>query len=137
MKIKQLVMAIFILGSSYCYGKTASYYAEPFHGRVTASGYIYNKNQMTCASNVHKFGTVLKVTNKANQKSVIVVVTDTGSFDRKYGRSIDLSEAAFKKLDKLGKGLLKVHIEVLNRNNTFRYKHGKPAFRYSDYVKGG
>lgn len=113
----------------------ASYYGKGFHGKLTASGYIYNKNQLTCASNKYKFGSVLKVINLENKKEVIVVVTDTGSFTKKYGRDIDLSEEAFRRLDKLGKGLLDVKIELVDDSKVFRYKHGGPVFSYNNYVK--
>lgn len=117
------------------FSAVASWYGVPFHGRLTASGYIYNQEQLTCASNVHKFGTVLKVTNVDNNKSVIVVVTDTGSFDRKYNRHIDLSKKAFSKIENLNKGLANVRIEVVSTENTFRYKHNAPIFNYTDYVR--
>lgn len=67
--------------------------------------------KMTAASNTYKFGTILRVTCAATGKSVIVKVNDTGSFTKKYGRSIDLSYAAAKSLDMLDRGLLKVRIE--------------------------
>lgn len=134
MKIKLFCLSILL--SANLFGATASWYGTFFNGRTTASGYVYNKHQLTCASNKHKFGTVLKVTNKANDKSVVVVVTDTGSFDKKYGRDIDLSQEAFSRLDKIGKGLLDVNIEVLSTEKTFRYKHGNPIFNYNNYVKG-
>lgn len=113
--------------------KIASYYAEPFHGKLTASGYVYDMNDMTCASMDYKFGTVLRVTNIENGKSVNVVVTDTGSFKKKYGRDIDLSKKAFSKLDKLGKGLLAVKIDVVDSSKTFRYKRGGKKFDRNYY----
>lgn len=113
--------------------KIASYYAEPFHGRTTASGYVYDMEQMTCASMDYPFGSVLKVTNLNNGKSVNVVVTDTGNFKKKYGRDIDLSKGAFRKLDKLGKGLINVKIELIDNSKTFRYKHGRPYLNEKTY----
>lgn len=94
------------------YAATASWYGIPFHGRLTASGERFNMNDLTCASNTHKMGTKLKVTNKSNGKSVIVRVNDTGGF-KKYGRTLDLSRAAFNKIEDINKGLIKINIQVL------------------------
>lgn len=90
-------------------------------------------NDMTAASMDYPFGTVLRVTNRRNDNYVDVVVTDTGSFKKKYGRDIDLSKAAFAKLDKLGYGLLEVDIMVINDTKTFKYKHGKVKFDKTKY----
>lgn len=113
--------------------KIASWYGEPFDGRLTASGYVYNMNDMTAASMDYPFGTVLRVTNRRNNNYVDVVVIDRGSFKEKYGRHIDLSKAAFAKLDKLGYGLLDVDIMVIDDTKTFKYKHGKVKFDKTKY----
>ena len=71
----------------------ASYYADRFHGKRTASGKIFDMNGMTAAHKKLPFGTKVKVTNEANGKMVIVEVTDRGPFVK--GREIDLSKKAF------------------------------------------
>ena len=81
----------------------ASYYADKFHGRQTASGEIYNKDSMTCAHLKYPFGTMLKVRNPLNNRTVIVRVTDRGPYVR--GRIIDLSWRAAKELDIFSKGV--------------------------------
>jgi rare lipoprotein A len=86
----------------------ASYYSDAFHGRKTASGVIYDKNKLTCASNTHKLGTRLKVTNTQNNKSVIVTVTDRGGFSKV---TIDLSKKAFSSIAELKKGIINVTIK--------------------------
>ena len=86
-----------------------SWYGGKHHGRTTASGEKFNQNALTAASNVHKLGSMLKVTNKANGKSVVVRVTDTGGFG-KYGRTLDLSKGAFSKIANLSNGVAKVDI---------------------------
>ena len=91
---------------------TASYYGGKFHGRTTASGELFNMNAMTCASNTHKMGTKLLVTNKENGKSVVVKVNDTGGF-KKYGRTLDLSRGAFSKIANIQSGIIKVNIKVI------------------------
>ena len=77
----------------------ASWYGPGFHGKRTANGEIFNQNAMTTASNSHKMGTKLLVTNIKNGKSVVVRVNDTGGFS-KYKRTLDLSKAAFYKIAK-------------------------------------
>lgn len=101
-----------ILATSTATAATASWYGGKFHGRTTASGETYNKWAMTTASNSHKMGTKLKVTNIENGKSVVVRVNDTGGF-RKYGRTLDLSRGAFAKIADINKGLVKIKIQVL------------------------
>jgi rare lipoprotein A len=71
----------------------ASYYANKFHGKRTASGIKFDNNGYTAAHKKLPFGTRLKVTNEANGKSVIVEVTDRGPFSKV--REIDLSRRAF------------------------------------------
>lgn len=91
---------------------SASWYGPGFHGKRTASGEIYNQNAMTAASNIHKMGTKLRVTNIKTGKSVVVRVNDTGGFG-KYNRALDLSRAAFAAIAPLGQGVVKVKYEVL------------------------
>ena len=103
----------FLLASMNTQAATASFYGERFHLKRTASGEIFDMNKMTCASNTHKLGTKLRVTNKETGKSVVVKVNDTGEFS-KYGRTLDLSKAAFAKIAHLKHGLVKVDIKVLH-----------------------
>lgn len=133
-KMKKILFIIFLTISTISCGKTASWYGDKFKGKPTASGYLFNPKEYTCASNKYKFGTVLKVTNVENGKSVVVVVTDRGGFS-KMGRDIDLSRAAFTKIAKLNSGLIKVKIKVLNEDSTFEYKHGSPIFDAGEYKK--
>jgi rare lipoprotein A len=86
----------------------ASYYSDSFHGKVMRSGQVYDANKLTCASNTHKLGTRLKVTNVENGKSVIVLVADTGSFKK---ITLDLSKKAFSKIAELEKGIIEVTIK--------------------------
>jgi rare lipoprotein A len=88
----------------------ATYYSDTFNGKVMRSGAIYDMNKLTCASNTHKLGTKLKVTNVDNGKSVIVKVTDTGSF-RKV--TLDLSKKAFSKIAELDKGVINIKIKKI------------------------
>src|SRR5262249_5600803 len=71
---------------------TASWYGHPFHGRLTASGEIFDMNQRTAAHRTFPFGTVLRVLNLTNGKKIDVRVNDRGPFVKE--RVIDLSYAA-------------------------------------------
>lgn len=81
----------------------ASYYS---YGHITASGLQFHKNGLTAASKTLPFGTILRVTNKANGDSVRVMITDRGPYV--HGRSLDLSLAAARKLDMLKTGTAQV-----------------------------
>lgn len=109
---KLLLLCSVLLVTSANAGVT-SWYGERFHNKRTASGEIFNMNAMTCASNTHKMGTKLLVTNIANGKSVVVKVNDTGGF-KKYGRTLDLSKGAFAKIANTKKGLIEVTIKKVN-----------------------
>ena len=87
----------------------ASFYAKVVKTRM-ANGMRYHKDSMICAHRTHPFGTLLKVTNLKNNKTVVVKVTDRGPFAR--GRVIDLSWGAAEKLGFIAAGLAKVKVEV-------------------------
>jgi len=91
---------------------SVSYYGRGFHGKRTASGEVFNQHAMTAASNSHRFGNYLKVTNVANGKSVIVRINDTGGFG-KYGRKLDLSQGAFSRIAPCSQGIARVTIEPI------------------------
>lgn len=94
----------------------ASYYAERFDGRRTASGVRFDMGALTAAHRTLAFGTRVKVTNKANGRSVEVVINDRGPFKR--GRTIDLSKAAAREIGMLGAGVAPVSLEVTGRSAT-------------------
>ncbi|MGE4346921.1 MAG: septal ring lytic transglycosylase RlpA family protein [Flavobacteriaceae bacterium] len=97
---------------SYKKNVVASYYHNKFNGRKTASGEIFNNKKQTAAHKKLPFGTILKVTNKANGKWVLVKVNDRGPFVKR--REIDLSKKAFMDItDNPSKGLLDVDIEIV------------------------
>ena len=99
-----------VQGSKTLYGK-ASYYAEKYHGRKTASGETFDMNALTAAHRTLPFGTVCRVTNLSNQKTVNVKINDRGPFIE--GRIIDLSKGAAKALDALQSGVIEIKIEIL------------------------
>ena len=90
----------------------ASYYAKKLSGRMTASGERLHHDSLTCAHRTYPFGTLLKVTNPANGKEVIVRVTDRGPYVK--GRIIDLSVRAARELGILAQGIAPVTVEHYN-----------------------
>jgi len=99
-------------GKMYKKNAHASYYADKFNGRKTASGEKFSNSKLTAAHRKIPFGTKVKVTNKANGKSVIVEINDRGPWVP--GRDIDLSKKAFMDIaDNKNHGALKVSIEII------------------------
>jgi rare lipoprotein A len=90
---------------------TASWYGKKFHGHLTSNGEIYDMYAMSAAHKNLPLPTYLKVTNTANDKSVIVRVNDRGPFHQ--SRIIDLSYSAAYKLDMLKTGTAQVHIVAI------------------------
>jgi rare lipoprotein A len=90
---------------------TASYYAGHFQGRRTASGEAFDNGAMTAAHRTLPFGSLVRVTNPANGKSVIVRINDRGPFGR--GRVIDLSRAAAEELGLIARGHATVELELV------------------------
>lgn len=86
----------------------ASYYGKEFHGRKTANGETFDMNAMTAAHRTLPFGTIVRVTNLANDQSVTVRINDRGPFIK--GRIIDLSYGAAKSIDLLSIGQVKIEV---------------------------
>jgi rare lipoprotein A len=90
----------------------ASWYGPPYTNRKAADGSIYDQNAMTAAHRTLPMGTVVRVTNMANNESVTVRITDRGPFVD--GRIIDLSLAAAKAVDIYRPGTAKVRVEAFS-----------------------
>jgi len=90
----------------------ASYYSMKYQFGKTASGERLNNNAMTAAHRFLPFGTKVIVSNINNGKTVMVRINDRGPFVK--GRIIDLTRAAFAKIEDLNKGIAEVKIRVVN-----------------------
>lgn len=90
---------------------TASWYGHPYHGRAAASGEIYDMEMFTAAHRTLPFGTLVRVINLDNEKSVEVRINDRGPFVG--DRIIDLSHAAAQAIGLIGPGLARVRLEVM------------------------
>ncbi|MFY7651100.1 MAG: septal ring lytic transglycosylase RlpA family protein [Chitinophagaceae bacterium] len=121
-KIKLFVCVLLLLVAS-CRKKTvpnesadvktqtgmASFYADKFIGRPTASGEKYDAKKLTAAHKTLPFGTIVQVTNLRNNKTVTVRINDRGPFVA--GRIIDLSKAAAEAIDMVKMGVVSVKIQ--------------------------
>jgi rare lipoprotein A len=97
----------------------ASYYAEPYHGRRTASGEVFDTYEaMTAAHRTLPFNTVVRVQNTANGKTVEVRINDRGPFIA--GRIIDLSVRAARAIDMLRPGVVLVKLKIVSQGTVPR-----------------
>ena len=93
----------------------ASYYGPGFHGDETASGEIFDQNEMVAAHRTLPLGSVVRVTNLENGRRVVLRVIDRGPYGKNYrkGTIIDVSKGAARRLRFIRDGLVKVKVEVL------------------------
>jgi hypothetical protein len=89
----------------------ASWYGEKFHGRTTASGEKFDMHKLTAAHKKLPLGTIVRVTNIKNGRTVTVKINDRGPYKR--GRVIDLSYAAAKKIGMVEDGITRVRLEII------------------------
>ena len=100
----------------------SSYYGEQFHGNLTANGEVYDMYGVTAAHKTLPLGTVAKITNLENGKSIILRINDRGPYVA--GRILDCSYGAALKLDFVTKGTTKVKIDVIEFGDG-KYMHHK------------
>ena len=89
----------------------SSFYAEDFHGKLTANGEVYDMYGLTAAHKTLPLNTVARVTNLENGKSLILRINDRGPYIQ--GRILDCSYGAAKKLDFIKQGKTKVQVDVI------------------------
>lgn len=99
--------------SAFTQSGQGSYYADKFEGRKTASGTTYRGSKRTAAHNTLPFGTVIRVTNPRNHRSVKVTVTDRGPHAK--GRIVDLSRKAARKIGIIDAGVAPVQLKVVKK----------------------
>ena len=118
-----LSLCSFTLLSAQTQKGKATFYSKRSTGARTASGARLHHDSLTCAHRTHPFGTLLKVTNLSNGKSVVVKVTDRGPVAR--GRIIALSWRAAKELAIVSKGVSTVKVEVYNGAEGIPYRRNE------------
>ena len=89
----------------------SSFYADDFHGKITANGETYDMYGLTAAHKTLPLNTIIRVTNLSNKKSITLRVNDRGPYVK--GRILDCSYGAAIKLDFINQGVAKVKIEVI------------------------
>ena len=99
----------------------SSFYAEDFHGKLTANGEVYDMYGLTAAHKTLPLNTIVRVTNIENNKSLILRINDRGPYVK--GRILDCSYGAAKKLEFVNQGTTKVKIEVIEWGDDKYMKH--------------
>lgn len=94
----------------------ASWYGPGFHGRLSASGEVFDQNALTAAHRTLPFGTEVRVTNLNNGRSIVVRINDRGPFVG--NRVIDLSAAAAQVLGMMDTGVAPVRLDILGGRRT-------------------
>jgi len=89
----------------------ASYYADKYDGKITYSGEVYDMYGLSAAHPSYQMGTVIRVTNLFNYKSVIIRINDKMPF--RPDRIIDLSLGCAQELEMVNVGIQEVKVEVL------------------------
>ena len=103
----------------------ATYYADKFDGRPTASGIRFRNQELYAAHRAYPFGTLLRVTNLKNRRSVVVRVVDrgpNGKSERAQRTIVDLSQRAAQELRFLRDGRVPVRVEVLEWGRTRAFR---------------
>ncbi|GAB4326325.1 MAG: hypothetical protein Kow0059_22760 [Candidatus Sumerlaeia bacterium] len=103
---------VVIMACASAQSRTATWYGEPYHGRPTASGETFDMHALTAAHHSLAFGTLVRVTNPSNGRSVVVRINDR--VPRRSRCAIDLSREAFSRIAPLQQGRVPVEIEVLS-----------------------
>ena len=89
------------------------YYNDQFQGHILASGEKYDKDALAAAHKTIPFGTMVKVTNLENNKSVVVRVNDRGPHGGSKAKIIEITSRAAKDIDMIKKGKVQVQIEIV------------------------
>lgn len=107
----------------------ASWYGDPYHGRRTSSGEIYNMDELTAAHRTLPFHTWVAVTNLENNRRVEVRINDRGPFLK--DRIIDLSRAAAQEISMIGPGTARVRIDIIPRPRVPNPPAAQTSARYA------
>jgi rare lipoprotein A (peptidoglycan hydrolase) len=101
----------------------ASWYGRKFHGGITTCGERYDMYKISAAHRTLPFGTLVRVTNVKNGKSVVVRINDRGPW--KPSRVIDLSYAAAKKIGMTNDGISRVRLDIIGKETGVAAWYGR------------
>ena len=99
----------------------SSFYGSDFHGKLTANGEVYDMYGLTAAHKTLPLNTIIRVTNMANRRNLIVRVNDRGPYVT--GRILDLSYGAALKLGFVNQGTTRVKIEIIEIGDNEYMQH--------------
>ncbi len=138
-RIGLLLITLFLITQAYSqvelgrqYSGKATYYAQKFYGRKTASGEILNQNDLTIAHRTLPFGTMVEIENLNNHKWVVARVNDRGPYAN--NAIIDLTTAVKKKLGVTGN--IPVSIMIVGDAGTVYLGRNDITQNTSEIIKG-
>ena len=105
----------------------ATFYSDSFHGKKTANGERYNKNEFTAAHRSLPLGTIVRVTNLSNGNNLLVRINDRGPGKKKL--ILDVSRAAASRLNMIRRGVIPVQVEVVADKRSRTPKTSSKRFR--------
>jgi len=108
--IVYVLLLTFVMTGSVLTG-VASWYGPGFHGRLTASGEVFDMHAMTAAHRKLPLGTMVSIRNMLNGKTVVVTINDRGPYID--GRMLDVSYGVAVKLDMVDRGFCPVQVKVM------------------------
>lgn len=111
MNLATAVLAAAMARAVPAWAGSASWYGDAFHGRLTASGEVYDQHSATCAHRTADFGSILEITDLDTGRRVTCRVNDRGPYTR--GRVVDLSRATAKRLGIISRGVARVRVRVV------------------------
>ena len=109
--LANLIYRFYTLEEGRTYGR-ASYYADYFEGRGTASGEKFAQELYTAAHLTLPFGSLVKVVNLENDKSVVVRINDRGPYDERF--VLDLSRQAFETISPISRGVIQIYYQIIH-----------------------
>ena len=109
--LANLIYRFYTLEEGRTYGR-ASYYADYFEGRGTASGEKFAQELYTAAQLTLPFGSLVKVVNLENDKSVVVRINDRGPYDERF--VLDLSRQAFETISPISRGVIQIYYQIIH-----------------------
>jgi rare lipoprotein A (peptidoglycan hydrolase) len=111
--------------------EVASWYGPGFVGHVTSDGEIFNPDELTAASKTLPIGSLVRVTNPDNGRSVVVRINDRGPYVR--GRNLDLSRSAAQRIGLTAKGVCRVRVRVIGPVGSVPNAASSPYIRRTTY----
>lgn len=119
-KNSHIPLATKAMHSNVMYG-VSSFYADDFHGKLTANGEVYDMYGLTAAHKTLPLNSIVRVTNTENDRSIILRINDRGPFVA--GRILDCSYGAAVKLGFVSQGTANVKLEVIEFGDNQYMKH--------------